>query len=136
MHLIIQNNMTELDRVRDALTNALQGHCDRLEINRIILAVDEALSNILEHAYPPESCETVEMSVELADARITVMLKDRGNFFDPTQMTPVNTAEEARNNHDGGLGVFLFTTLMEVSHQARPNGGNILTMSRQLSPCD
>ena len=131
--VVIQNSMDELDRVRTLVTDAASQYFDRIETNRIALAVDEALANILEHAYPPDSQETIDLELDCDGSSFTVILMDRAKPFDPTQLPPLDLEAAAASGHDGGMGVFLFTTLMDVSYHSRQGGGNILTMYKKIA---
>ena len=138
--LHIHCDIGELSAVRDALKDFLADSFDRIDTNRIILSVDEALANIVEHAYAPDAPETqagIDLSMQRTPALVRFIIEDRGPVFDPTRLPPPNLEEHARNTNDGGLGVFLYMTLMdEVRHEDREGGGNRLILGKRYARQD
>ncbi len=98
----------------------------------IVLSVDEALTNVIRHAY--DGADDRRIEVELASTaggdglRITV--RDDGTYVDPAQMRP----RDLKDVRPGGLGVHIIRECMDdVSYARRDNGGTELTMTRRLS---
>ncbi len=133
--LVIRNDFDELARVRDELKAFLGDSFDRLDTNRIVLSVDEALANIVEHAYDDDPAGSIDLSMErVGDERVVFILEDRGPLFDPTQLPAPNLEERSHDTGEGGLGVFLYMTLMdEARHEEREGGGNRLILTKALS---
>jgi serine/threonine-protein kinase RsbW len=99
------------------------------------LAVDEACSNIIDHAYGGEDQGDMVCSVIVAEDGLTVILRDRGRPFNP-QMVPdpqVNLPLEKIKPR--GVGMYLMRKMVdEVRYEYSPEGGNILTLvKRKLS---
>ena len=74
----------------------------------ILLAVDEALTNIIRHAYQGNPGK-MTVSVAATDHKIEVVLEDQGKKFDPTQ---VQSPELPRHKPDG-LGIHFIRTIMD-----------------------
>ncbi len=74
----------------------------------ILLAVDEALTNIIRHAYQ-EKPGKMTVSVAAADDKIEIVVEDRGKKFDPTQVP----SPELPRHRPGGLGVHFIRTIMD-----------------------
>ncbi|MFH1799993.1 MAG: ATP-binding protein [Candidatus Omnitrophota bacterium] len=90
----------------------------------ILLAVDEALTNIIRHAYQGGTGK-MTVSVMVADDRIEIVLEDRGKKFDPTQLPP----PELPRLKPGGLGVHFIKTIMDqVIYDNQNRGGNRLRL--------
>lgn len=138
--LKIPCHVDQLSPVRDAMKEFLSDSFDRIDTNRIILSVDEALANIVEHAYDDldatgGAVPEIELYMQRLDDRVRFCLEDRGPVFNPTELPPPDLEEHGRNSKDGGLGVFLYTTLMDSAvHEAREGGGNRLTLEKRLPP--
>ncbi|MFH1084612.1 MAG: ATP-binding protein [Chloroflexota bacterium] len=94
-------------------------------VYNIQLAVDEALVNIIEHAYGGRPGGVVEMSGEIQRDRLVITLCDRGASFDPTQVPlPDPSAPRAH-----GFGMYLMRKLMdEVSYTREPSGRNCVRL--------
>lgn len=74
----------------------------------ILLAVDEALTNVIRHAYQGEQGK-VAVSVLASDDNVEITIEDRGRKFDPTQVPP----PELPRHKPGGLGVHFIRTIMD-----------------------
>jgi len=101
------------------------------EIDDIEFAVDEAVTNIIKHAY---ECETskIQVKVLITDDIIKIILHDNGTFFDPTKAKPVDIEEYHNKGKSSGLGIYIVSTLMdEVLHNFIEGDGNYLTLIKK-----
>jgi len=72
------------------------------------LAVDEALTNIIRHAYQGKPGK-MTVSVAATEDKVEIVLEDFGQKFDPTQVPP----PELPRHKPGGLGVHFIRTIMD-----------------------
>lgn len=76
--------------------------------DEILLAVDEALTNVIRHAYQGKPGKMM-VSISTTDDKIEIVLEDQGRKFDPTQVpTP-----ELPCHKPGGLGVHFIRAIMD-----------------------
>lgn len=80
---------------------------------QVQLAVDEAFSNIVEHAYGGESDEEIEVTCILADYGLTIKLKDCGVVFNPKDVPDPDLHAELQERQVGGLGLYFIRQLMD-----------------------
>jgi len=96
----------------------------------IDLAVEEASTNIVRHAYGPGQTGDIQVRVQATDSEMRITLTDWGRPFEPDAAhLAVDVPVEVRA--EGGMGVLLVHELMdEVTRTtASPSGGpNVLTM--------
>ena len=85
-----------------------QAGWEKKTTEEILLAVDEALTNIIRHAYQGKSGK-MTISVLAADDKIEIVLEDFGRKFDPTQVP----SPELPRHKPGGLGVHFIRTIMD-----------------------
>lgn len=130
--LQISRNLSELEKVRDHVRNFLQDDFDAIESNRIILSVDEALANILEHGTFQSIPPKIQIEMKQENDVFIFMIDDNGDPFNPLVLPPVDLEEHANSGEEGGLGVFLYTTLMDAEY-SNESGGNRLTLSKKIS---
>ena len=91
--------------------------------------LDEALSNIIEHTYRNHNDGEVELVLHFSSDRVTLMLSDRGEKFNPFEMPEVDMENYFRENQTGGLGVHMIRALVnEASYLPRDGGGNTLML--------
>jgi serine/threonine-protein kinase RsbW len=110
-------------------SEASQAGFDETAIYQVEMAVDEACSNIIEHAYGGEGKGEIDCTCKLDETGLVVVLKDTGAHFDPDKVTRpnVNSSLEERESH--GLGLFFIREWMDQVHfEISPNGGNTLTL--------
>jgi serine/threonine-protein kinase RsbW len=77
------------------------------------LAVDEAFSNIIEHAYGGECQEKIECTCLTSDSGLTIQLRDCGRPFDPTVVPEPDIEADLEDRDVGGLGLFFIRQLMD-----------------------
>jgi serine/threonine-protein kinase RsbW len=94
------------------------------------LALTEAASNSVRHAYAGEDVGVVEISYELHPDRLVIEVTDEGEGFDPAQAEgPPDELSE------GGLGIAIIRAIAdEVEIGAQPGGkGSRLRFEKALS---
>ena len=88
---------------------ARTGGFDEDTVARIALAVSEAVTNIVCHAYEGRTDGRIEATLTVDDAALTLRLRDYGIKFDPDAYQPPDLDIPA----EGGYGVFLMHTVMD-----------------------
>jgi sigma-B regulation protein RsbU (phosphoserine phosphatase) len=132
-NLEIKSDLNELARVREFTRN----FCDRVpaelldrsRIDLIELAVNEAVVNIIEHAYRNAPDKPVRIEARLSPDRIEFRLYDWGRSFDPTAVPP--PAFDGSKDH--GFGIYIIDQAVdEVEYTREENGRNCATMRINL----
>lgn len=99
------------------------------DARRLVLAVDEACSNVIKYAY--EGDETKRIVVELlsiADG-LKIRIRDFGKKPDVEKITP-RALDDIR---PGGLGTHFIRSVMdEVSYDVSPKVGTVLTLIKYV----
>lgn len=81
------------------------------------LALTEAVSNSVRHAYGPDGTGQVEIRYELRGDRVVVEVVDDGAGFDPED----SPAFEGDELSEGGLGIAIIRTIAdELEIESRP----------------
>lgn len=94
------------------------------------LALTEAASNSVRHAYGDQDVGVVEVSYELRPDRLVIEVTDEGEGFDPTE-----TGRAPDELSEGGLGIAIIRAIAdEVEIGAQPGGkGSRLRFEKVLS---
>ena len=131
----VSNATENLSKVREFVTEVMrEGNVNREDENRVILAVDEAVSNIIEHAFEHSLKTTIRIEVDVDDKRCQVVILDSGAQFDPLSITPPDLEEHIRAGKQRGLGIFLMRQVMdEVQYHYKAGEENVLTLVKYLS---
>ncbi len=115
--LIIPNLTKHLSSVRDAVTAVVQeSEFPNTDMHRIILAVDEAVANIMEHAYEnrdPESKLTINLMLDADSTKFEVRIQDSGKEFDPSDIQTPDIETHVAAGKRSGLGIFLMRQIMD-----------------------
>ena len=124
----------QLDPIRGFASQAARdAGMDDSDTYAIELAVDEACTNIIEHAYQGENRGDIECTCESNDICLTMVIRDHGKPFDPSSVLAPDLNANIDNRAVGGLGVFLMKKLMdEVHFEPLGEAGNVLTMVKLL----
>jgi sigma-B regulation protein RsbU (phosphoserine phosphatase) len=96
------------------------------------LALEEAVVNVMDYAYPAGSNGDVHVEAETEDGMLIFVIRDNGIPFDPTKSGEVDTTLSAEERPIGGLGIHLVRTIMDTITYSRTNGQNILTLKKKL----
>ncbi len=94
----------------------------------IVLAVDEALSNVMRHAYEGDSAQPIRIVCRCDGNAFQVEVCDLGREFDPFAQ-PVPPPDELRS---GGRGIFLIRSLMDGYEYTRADGWNCVRLRKRL----
>lgn len=98
---------------------------------KLTLALEEAATNILEHAFnglPPPHRLTVRL--DITERLVAAEIADNGVPFDPTEAPAPDLSLPIEERDIGGLGIHLMRSLMDRVHYRRSNGANILRLEK------
>ncbi|MBI2930945.1 MAG: ATP-binding protein [Planctomycetes bacterium] len=128
--LVVTNDTKYLIVVRDFVGRMIrQSRVTREEENKIILAVDEAVTNIIEHGYEPGVEGLIELEVEADEAQFKVVIRDSGRVFNPESVPNLDMGKHVRAGRRKGLGIFLMRQIMdEVRYRFKDGVKNELTL--------
>ncbi len=108
---------------------ATQAGLDDSQVYEVQLAVDEAATNIIEHAYHDTDKGVIECSYEILPNGIKVILVDRGKPFDPADVPEPVFTTDIEEVKPRGLGIFIMRKVMdEVRFDISAGGKNTCTM--------
>ena len=114
--LVVPNDTQYLATIREEVTKVVEKSAfkDR-ERKLIIVAVDEAVTNIMEHAYDNdlEGELDVELILEYDATRFEVIIRDSGKEFDPRSLEVPDVKKHIKNGQKHGLGIFLIRQIMD-----------------------
>lgn len=104
---------------------------DDRAIYAVQMAVEEACSNIIEHAYGDVQEGDIECACVADAVGLTITLCDYGQEFDPSQVPEPDLQCRLEDRPVGGLGLYLIYQMMdEVRFECRPDC-NLLTMVKR-----
>ena len=107
-------------------------HFDDLTTAGVNLAIEEAVVNVMNYAYPKGSRGDIHLEATANDEALRFVLRDNGKPFDPTAVNEIDAASHVKNRFVGGLGIHLIRHYMDKVAYEYTEGQNVLTMTKQL----
>ena len=101
---------------------------DEDSVNAVECAVDEACSNIIEHAYGAENIGTIDLDLEIIPEGIRIHITDHGKAFQPEKVSQPDTKAPLSQRKPSGLGLFMMKKCMDEVDFEFSSGSNTLTM--------
>ncbi|MBA4375209.1 MAG: hypothetical protein C0401_03430 [Anaerolinea sp.] len=99
-------------------------------------AVDEAVSNIIDHAYGGEGKGNIVCTIEPGIDEIKIILEDYGQPFDPSCVPIPDLKVDIDDRLDHGLGYYMMCKLLDEVHFDFNNERNLLTMVKRKAQND
>lgn len=97
----------------------------RSEIEGMVLAVDEACTNIIRHAYSNRTDQRIVLTFIVHTELIEIRIRDFGTPADPETFKPRDLSDV----RPGGLGIhFIRSAMDEVHYESPADGGMLLKM--------
>lgn len=101
-------------------------------IFHVQMAVDEACSNVIEHAYQGQNKGDITLSCDCSDMEWVIAIFDTGRSFDPELVPEPNLNASLDDIKTGGLGLYFMRQLMdEVEFSFDEQKGNKLRMVKR-----
>jgi serine/threonine-protein kinase RsbW len=132
--LHIESRTDRLIAVREFVSAAArQFGFQEEDVSKIALAVDEACTNIIKHAYKFDPGKEITVSIRSDNGAFEVVIRDRGKEFDPKIIQTPDMKEYLTHFRRGGLGVFLMKSLMDkVEYNITPGKMNEVRLIKYL----
>ena len=105
---------------------------DDYTTTQINLAMEEAVVNVMNYAYPVGTVGNINIEAHANDVRLKFTITDSGKPFDPTARKEVDTTLSADERPIGGLGIHLIRQIMDSINYERIDNKNILTLRKKL----
>jgi serine/threonine-protein kinase RsbW len=105
----------------------------RTILNDLIVALDEALDNIISYGYEPGERSEIMVRLASATGEIVVEIEDAGRPFDPLQAPTPDLSGSLRERKVGGLGIHFIKNLVDEVTYDRIAGRNRLRLSKRLA---
>lgn len=99
-------------------------------VDAVVLAVNEACMNVIQHAYAMQPDGIIELAIYHDEKALIIQLRDFAAPVDPGKVA----ARDLEDVRPGGLGVYLIESLMDECTFMQPpeGGGNLLEMKKYI----
>jgi sigma-B regulation protein RsbU (phosphoserine phosphatase) len=125
----LRSDLKELPRTREFVrtfcSNLPGGRLDEESVAALELAVNEAASNIMKHAYHGRSDQSIHLEGEAFSDRVTIQLHHFGDPFDPSIVSP----PPLDGSRDSGFGAYIIAgSVDEVRYYRDERGRNCIAL--------
>ena len=132
--LTLHNDISEVPQLNDFI----EAVAERLGIEpstalQLQLAVEEAVVNVMDYAYPPDTVGMVTVATTTDGQSLEIVISDSGTPFDPTEQEKADISLSVEERQIGGLGILLVNEIMDAVSYERKDGKNVLTLTKQLN---
>lgn len=105
---------------------------------KLQVALDEVLSNIVNHAFAgaSEGEREISLRVRLGKGKVELEVVDDGPLFDPTRSEPVPKDMPVAQRPEGGLGLLFVRSLVDEARFFRKGNYNHLILGKRLGGTD
>lgn len=104
------------------------------DVANIVLAVDEACTNIIKHAYQYAPDKEIVIAIMRNNGTFEVRIKDNGKNFNPESLKAPDLKRNLSHHRRGGLGVYLMKKLMDkVEYNFAEGQTNQVSLVKYLS---
>jgi len=123
--------LSELSKVREAVTGFTETGLDDMDRGRVILAIDEAVSNVITHGYNSDESGIIDIRMESDDKSFTFIITDMAESYNPLENTPPDIEDYYNNGRSTGFGVDVYSRIMKVYYDKNGERGNRLTLVKE-----
>ena len=131
----ILSRTDNLLEVREFVSDAARqfGFSDE-DVANIVLAVDEACTNIIKHAYQYAPDKEISVAIIRNNGAFEVKIRDNGKNFNPEALRAPDLKQNLSHHRRGGLGVYLMKKLMDkVEYNFASGESNEVSLVKYLS---
>lgn len=130
-------DMSYLAKTREFVIDVGKKHgFDDKVIGSLKLATDEAVTNVIRHAYRDTSGRNfITMRAIAKTGSLTICIIDQGRTFDPRNAKAPDMAEYIKIGKKGGLGIFMLQKLMdEIEYHVTSEGNELRLIKNRTTP--
>jgi serine/threonine-protein kinase RsbW len=128
LSLHLPAKLENLGRFKESVADCVSTEgFDQKRIQEIELALEEALVNIFNYAYPEEAGD-VEVNCKIENGQFIIEIIDAGIPFDMTSLSDPDLTADVDERKIGGLGIFLLKKMVDEVRYRREKDQNILNL--------
>ena len=133
--IVIKSKTENLSVVREFIYNCCtEKAVSPKALDDVVLAVDEACTNVIKHAYKFLPDGEIKIKLRYSDKKLLVDITDYGKSFDADLLKRPDMNEYFKMKKVGGLGVHLMKTLMDdVKYESVPGKYNKVVLIKAIA---
>jgi len=105
---------TQLEGIRNYVSDkAVFYGFNEVDSQKIALAVDEACTNLIRHAFKYDKSHSIRISIDSVNNIFTIKIMDDGKPFNPLNMPTPDMKKYLKDFKKGGLGIHIMKLVMD-----------------------
>lgn len=130
--IILRNDRQEVPKLNAFVDEVCESvGFDEATTIKVRLAIEEAVVNVIDYAYPPGKKGDVTIEAASNEMRLKFTIIDSGKPFDPTVQTAVDSLLPVNERH-GGQGIHIIRQNMDSINYERLDKFNVLTLRKKI----
>ncbi len=130
-HKELSASTENLSEVRNFVSSQAEKHgFTEDQIHDIRLAVDEACTNVIKHAYSYDDTKQFNLDLEFNNTALYIEITDFGIGFNPAKYEVPNVQKRIKQKKRGGMGIFLIQNLMDELTYDSDGHKNVIRMTK------
>lgn len=130
--IILRNDRQEVPKLNAFVDEVCESvGFDEATTIKVKLAIEEAVVNVIDYAYPLGKKGDVTVEAASNEMRLKFTIIDSGKPFDPTVQTAVDSLLPANERH-GGQGIHIIRQNMDSINYERLDKLNVLTLRKKI----
>src|SRR5690625_2341786 len=98
--MTIPSSTRHLSEVRRFVEqHAREAGLSEADVDKFRLAVDEACTNVIEHACKGDETYRITITINIKGPRVTMLIRDDGEAFDPEKYAPDRKSTRLNSSH-------------------------------------
>jgi PAS domain S-box-containing protein len=132
--LEIRSDLEDLRRAREFVREFCRlvpsGPLDQDVVEALELAVNEAASNIMKHAYHGRADQRIQLEADTFPGRVSIRLHHLGDSFDPAAVRP----PALDGSRESGFGIYLIDKCVDEARYSRDDRGrNCISLTKYVT---
>lgn len=133
-HLSVEATTKNLLKVREFIAHHAKSEgFSSQTVSDLCLATDEALTNIIKHAYKNDASKKISIELEFDDEKVCISLKDKGESFNRNTYKKPDIRDQIKKKKRGGMGVYLIHQLMDKVQYVTDSAVNEIRLCKNKS---
>lgn len=83
------------------------------DLYKIVLAMEEAVTNVMKHAFEDDEQDTIDIVCERVPLGMKIIIREKGIPFDPEHLPEYTPATDLESVSTSGMGIFLMRESMD-----------------------
>ncbi|MBO4611316.1 MAG: SpoIIE family protein phosphatase [Bacteroidales bacterium] len=130
--LVLKNSIDQISLLPAFVEDAVKASKLNPEMESSLnLALEEAVTNVIDYAYPERTEGEVLIDAAVTDKALTFTITDNGKPFDPTARPEVDINAGVEDRPIGGLGIHLVRQIMDEVRYERRGEKNVLIITKR-----